>query len=160
MPHSYGFRARTRKTFSRDFRKKGLIPLSTYMTTYKVGDYVDIKANGACQKGMPYRFYHGKTGVIFNVGLRSVGVIVHKQVRSRYEEKRIVVRVEHVKPSKCRDEFLARARANSSAKNAENKNSNAVSSKRTPALPRSSHVIDASENTPVLLAPIPYEILI
>jgi large subunit ribosomal protein L21e len=135
-----------------------MIPLSTYMTTYKVGDYVDIKANGACQKGMPYRFYHGKTGVIFNVGLRSVGVLVHKQVRSRFEEKRIVVRVEHVKPSKCRDEFLARSRANSQAKASGDKSG--VATKRMPALPRPAHVIEAAENVPVLLAPVPYEILI
>ena len=59
MPHSYGQRARTRHLFSRKFRDHGMIKLSTYMKTYKVGDYVDIKANAACQKGMPYRFYHG-----------------------------------------------------------------------------------------------------
>jgi large subunit ribosomal protein L21e len=59
MPHSFGYRARTRHMFSRDFRKKGAIPLSTYLKTYKVGDIVDIKANGAIHKGMPHKFYHG-----------------------------------------------------------------------------------------------------
>jgi large subunit ribosomal protein L21e len=29
------------------------------MKTYKVGDIVDIKANGAVHKGMPFKFYHG-----------------------------------------------------------------------------------------------------
>ena len=33
------------------------------------------------QKGMPHKFYHGKTGKIFNVTRRAVGVIVNKQVR-------------------------------------------------------------------------------
>jgi large subunit ribosomal protein L21e len=28
-----------------------MIPLSTYLRQYKVGDIVDIKANGAVQKG-------------------------------------------------------------------------------------------------------------
>lgn len=37
--------------FSRDFRKKGMIALSTYLKQYKVGDIVDIKTNGAVQKG-------------------------------------------------------------------------------------------------------------
>jgi large subunit ribosomal protein L21e len=59
MPHSFGLRARTRHLFSRDFRKKGVIALSTYLKTYKVGDIVDIKANGAVHKGMPHKFYHG-----------------------------------------------------------------------------------------------------
>lgn len=59
MPHSFGLRARTRYMFSRDFRKKGYIKLSTYMRTFKVGDIVDIKANGAVHKGMPHKFYHG-----------------------------------------------------------------------------------------------------
>jgi hypothetical protein len=36
-----------------------MIKLSTFMKPYKVGDYVDIKANAAQQKGMPHKFYHG-----------------------------------------------------------------------------------------------------
>ena len=31
-------------------RQKGYISLSTYLTTYKLGDYVDIKVNGAVHK--------------------------------------------------------------------------------------------------------------
>lgn len=31
-------------------RHKGFIPLTTYLRTYKLGDYVDIKVNGAVQK--------------------------------------------------------------------------------------------------------------
>ena len=57
MPNSYGLRARTRKTFARGFGEKGLIRLSTYMHTYHVGDYVDIKANSACQKGISTSAY-------------------------------------------------------------------------------------------------------
>ncbi len=161
MPHSYGLRARTRKTFSRGFREKGMIRLSTYMTTYRVGDYVDIKANSACQKGMPYRFYHGKTGVIFNVAKRSVGVIVHKQVRQRYIEKRVVVRVEHVQPSKCRDAFLKHARTVSAAvAEAKATGVRADIPKRLPAQPRKGHVVDVASAAPVLLAPVRYETLI
>jgi large subunit ribosomal protein L21e len=59
MPHSFGLRARTRHLFARDFRQSGPIKLSTYMKTYKVGDIVDIKANGAIHKGMPHKYYHG-----------------------------------------------------------------------------------------------------
>ncbi len=59
MPNSFGLRARTRHLFARDFRKKGSIKLSTYLVNYKVGDIVDIKANGAVHKGMPHKYYHG-----------------------------------------------------------------------------------------------------
>lgn len=37
----------------------GPIKLSTYLTTYRIGDIVDIKANAAQQKGMPHKYYHG-----------------------------------------------------------------------------------------------------
>ena len=59
MPHSHGYRARTRHMFSKDFGTKGQLKLSTFMINYKVGDLVDIKANGAVHKGMPHKFYHG-----------------------------------------------------------------------------------------------------
>lgn len=51
MGHAAGLRAGTRYAFSRDFKKRGMIPLSTYMRQYKVGDIVDVVANGAVQKG-------------------------------------------------------------------------------------------------------------
>lgn len=50
MPGGHGQRARTRDLFSRPYRGKGYIPLSTYLRTYKIGDYVDIKVNAAVQK--------------------------------------------------------------------------------------------------------------
>ena len=44
------FLARFRDLFKRGFRQKGYIPMSVYMTPYKLGDYVDIKVNGAVHK--------------------------------------------------------------------------------------------------------------
>jgi ribosomal protein L21E len=40
-----------------------------------------LQGNGAVQKGMPHRFYHGKTGRVFNVTRHAVGIIVNKRVR-------------------------------------------------------------------------------
>merc|ERR1712087_522984 len=73
---------------------------------YKIGDIVDIKGNGAFQKGMPHKSYHGKTGRVFNVSKHALGVIVNKRVRGRIIGKRISIRVEHVKHSTCRTDFL------------------------------------------------------
>lgn len=39
------------------------------------------QGNGAIQKGMPHKFYHGKTGRVFNVTKHAVGVIMNKQIR-------------------------------------------------------------------------------
>ena len=50
MPNGHGSRARTRDSFSRPFRKHGYIPISTYLRTYKLGDYVDIRVNSAVMK--------------------------------------------------------------------------------------------------------------
>ncbi|ODV89225.1 hypothetical protein CANCADRAFT_58210 [Tortispora caseinolytica NRRL Y-17796] len=156
MAHTHGYRSGTRYMFARDFRKHGGLPLSTYLKTYKVGDIVDIKVNGSIHKGMPHKFYHGKTGVVFNVTKTSVGVIVHKQVRNRYIEKRISVRVEHIKHSKCREEFVKRVKENAEKRKAAKAAGETVLLKRTPVLPREAHTVTLSEQ-PELVAPIPYE---
>ena len=46
--------------------------------------------------GMPHKYYHGRTGRVFNVTNRSLGVVVSKPVRNRIEKKKICIRAEHV----------------------------------------------------------------
>merc|ERR1711982_63494 len=82
------------------------------LTTYKVGDIVDVVVDGSIHKGMPYKIYHGRTGRVFNVNPRSIGVEVSKQVRNRLVMKRLHIRVEHLRLSTCRREFLNRITAN------------------------------------------------
>merc|ERR1711863_117794 len=106
--------------FSRGYKKKGVEHLSTYLKTYKIGDIVDIKGCGAFQKGMPFKAFHGKTGRVFNVSKRALGVVVNKRVRGKILPKRIYVRVEHVKHSQCRQEFLDRVQSNDEKKKAAN----------------------------------------
>ena len=47
----------------------------------QVGDYVDIKVNASVHKGMPFKFYHGRTGIVWNVTKRALGVELNKVVR-------------------------------------------------------------------------------
>merc|ERR1719410_1912223 len=61
---------------------------------------------------MPYRYYHGRTGRIFHVVNRAVGILINKRVRHRIMVKRIYVRFEHIQPSKCRDNFIQRVKDN------------------------------------------------
>ena len=43
MTNPKGYRRGTRDMFARDYKKKGVQHLSTYLKTYKIGDIVDIK---------------------------------------------------------------------------------------------------------------------
>merc|ERR1711939_233134 len=139
MPHSFGYRARTRKLFAQPFRKHGSVSLAKYLTTYKVGDYVDIKANASIHKGMPFKFYHGRTGVIWNVTPRAVGVEINKQVRNKIIKKRIHVRIEHIQPSRCREDFLKRVKAHL---------------KRMPAQPKPGRIVKAKATSATTIAPL------
>ncbi|KAJ3121235.1 hypothetical protein HK100_012459 [Physocladia obscura] len=160
MPHSFGLRARTRHLFSRDFRTKGQIKLSTYLINYKAGDIVDIKANGAVQKGMPHKYYHGKTGIVYNVTKSAVGVIVNKRVGGRFIEKRVNIRVEHIKHSRSREDFLKRVKANEKAKAEAKITGVQAVVKRQPVQPRPAHYVSTAKNTPITVAPVPYEALV
>lgn len=160
MAHTHGYRSRTRYMFQRDFRKHGTIPLSTYLKTYKVGDIVDIKANGSIQKGMPHKYYNGKTGIVFNVTKTSVGVIINKVVGNRYIEKKVNLRIEHVKHSACRTEFLNRVKTNAALKREAKAKGEQIDLKRKPAQPREAKVVKIGENVPQTLAPVPYETFI
>ena len=113
-----------------------------YFVAGQVGDYVDIKVDAAVQKGMPHKFYHGRTGIVFNVTNSSVGVVVNKIINGRLEKKRVNVRVEHVKPSKCRVDFLARVASNERTK-AESRKEGGVRRelKRSAGIPRAGAII-------------------
>lgn len=155
MPHSYGYRARTRDMFSRPFGQNGMIKLSTYMTTFKRGDFVDIKCNPAVHKGMPFKHYHGRTGVVFNVTKRSVGVRVNKEVNGKILEKRIHVRIEHVIPSKCRIGHISRVQKNDEIKKAVKAGTMEKQVlKRLPIMPRAAYTIKLA--APETIQPIPF----
>jgi len=157
MGHSHGLRAGTRHAFSRDFKKKGVIPLSTYLRVYRIGDIVDVKVNGAVQKGMPFKIYHGKTGVVYNVTKSAVGVIIYKRVGNRYMEKRVNVRVEHVSHSRSREEFITRVKDNAAKKRKAKVEGIHVHLKRQPVGPRDARTVSTEGNMPETITPIPYE---
>jgi large subunit ribosomal protein L21e len=156
MPHSFGYRARTRDMFARPFRQSGMIKMSTYLRTFKVGDYVDIKANGAIHKGMPHKFYHGRTGRVYNVTKRAVGVRVNKVVGNRILHKHINVRIEHVHQSKCRQGFLTRVKENELKKKEARATGVRAQIKRTPALPKAGYTLKTKGTTPITMAPQPF----
>jgi len=106
---------------------------------------------------MPYKVYHGKTGVVYNVTKTSLGVICHKQVGNRYVEKRINVRIEHVKHSRSRDEFLRRVKDNAEKRRKAKEEGEQVNLKRQPAMPREARTVSLKGNWPESIAPLAYE---
>jgi len=154
MPHSFGKRARTRDKFSKAFKTKGVAPLSTHLTPFKRGDYVDIKVDPSQTSGMPFSYYHGRTGVIFNVGRSAVSVEVTKVVGNRQMRKRIHVRIEHVRRSRCNENFLARVKENDALKTEANKRGEKVVCKRLPPGPKPMATLKAKSTVIETFAPL------
>ena len=132
-----------------------MIKMSTYMTTYKLGDYVDIKCNPAQVKGMPFKHFHGRTGRIYNITKRAVGVRVAKQVNGRIINKHLNVRVEHVIPSKCKDDLIARVKQNEALKKEAKASGEKVSLKRQPVQPKAGFVLAMPDEVQTI-QPIPF----
>merc|ERR1712037_386409 len=160
---SRGLRACTRDLFSKKPRDKGYNPpLSTFLRTYKVGDTVDIVCNAAQQKGMPYKFYHGRTGTVWNVTRRGIGVEVNKVHRQKQMVKRIHVRVVHLRPSKSRLGHLERVKSNELKKAAAKESGVPCPNselKRAPKGPREGFTLEMDtvcEKKVHTLTPVPY----
>eukprot|EP00274_Cyanoptyche_gloeocystis_P007897 CAMPEP_0196655186 /NCGR_PEP_ID=MMETSP1086-20130531/4921_1 /TAXON_ID=77921 /ORGANISM="Cyanoptyche gloeocystis , Strain SAG4.97" /LENGTH=162 /DNA_ID=CAMNT_0041987353 /DNA_START=74 /DNA_END=562 /DNA_ORIENTATION=- len=159
MPHSYGYRARTRKVFARPFRQHGSVGMSTFLTNFKIGEYVDIKVNGSVHKGMPHKFYQGRTGVVWNVTKRAIGVEINKQVRNRIIRKRIHVRIDHVQKSKCRESFLRRVKENDKyRREAHLRGEKNIVTKRFPVGPTPGGIVKVSKDSvPETIHPVQYD---
>jgi len=160
---STGYRSGTRDLFSKKFRTKGgNPPLVTFMRRYKVGDMVDVVCNAAQQKGMPHKYYHGRTGKVWNVNKRAVGVEINKVHREKQIVKRIHVRVEHVRPSKSMTGHLNRVKDNEATKKAAKESGKPAPAellKRMPKGPRDAFELNLGatcESKVHLLTPIPY----
>ena len=141
MVHSHGYRSGTRMKFKKSFRQHGAIRIKNYLRTFRAGDYVDIVVDGANHKGMPHHIYHGQTAKVFNVNPRSIGVSIHKTVRTRKIEKRLHIRPEHLRLSSCRKDFLLRLKTNDKLKAEANKAGKRISTKRKPVMPLTAHVV-------------------
>ena len=110
----------------------------------------------------PARYYHGRTGIVYNVAKRAVGVEVNKVIRNRVEKKRVNIRIEHIRPSKCRTDFLARVqRVDKIKRDAKAKGEKVPIGliKRFPVAPKAGHVVKASDSKslPIMQAPVRFD---
>ena len=104
---------------------------------------------------MPYKVYNGKTGVVYNVTKSAVGVLLYKVVGNRYLEKRINVRIEHVKHSRSREDFIKRVKENAQKKRQAKEQGIHLHLKRQAVQPREAHLVEGV--TPETITPIPYD---
>lgn len=73
-------------------------------------------------------------------------------------EKRLNIRIEHVRKSKCREDFLRRVKENAEKKKQAKASGEQVNVKRIPALPRNSTTISVSKDNAIeTLRPIAYD---
>jgi len=163
MVNSKGYRRGTRYLFRRPFRKHGPIHLSTYMNVYKRGQHVHIKGTGTVQKGMPHRFYHGKTGRVMNVLKRSVQVLVNKRVKQRLIEKKVILRIEHIKPAKYEEGKRKKIEKIESLKRLSDQYNIWGLNLKVKGVeePKSGHFVNVNNlNKPIEVTAIPYELVV
>ncbi|CCF72889.1 large subunit ribosomal protein L21e [Babesia microti strain RI] len=157
MPHSFGIRSRTRKKYSKAFRRHGMSTVGRCLQTFKRGEYVDIICDPAQHRGMPHSFYHGRTGIVYNVAPRALSVMVRKVVGNREILKRINVHIDHVRKSRCREDFINRVKANDRAKNeAKARGESAPLCKRQPAGVSPGYIVKADPNSIITMDAIPF----
>merc|ERR1711935_1329156 len=100
------------------------------------------------QKGMPHKYYHGKTGVVYNVTKTAVGALLNKKHKGRIIQKRVNLKIEHVRHSTCRLDFLARVKSNDIRKKEARAKGETIVTKRIPKQPLEGHTIAGGmENT-------------
>ncbi|KAI9927920.1 hypothetical protein MW887_002772 [Aspergillus wentii] len=76
-------------------------------------------------------------------------------VGNRYIEKRISVRIEHVKHSRSREDFIKRVKENAAKKSQAKQEGVTLHLKRQPVQPREAHTLEGT--APESIAPIAYD---
>lgn len=112
---------------------------------------------------MPHKFYHGKTGRVMNVLKRAVQVQVNKRVRQRLIEKKIMLRIEHVKPARYAEGQRKKVeRIENLKKLSKQYNIWGLNLKvRGVEEPKGGHFVNVNKlNAPLDVNPIPYELVV
>ena len=98
----------------------------------------------------------GRTGVVFNVNRNAVGVEVTKIVGNKQLRKRIHVRAEHLRKSRCNEAFLKRVKENDKKKQEAKAKGLNIKCKREPKGPNPMKIVKANEDEVEVLAPLPF----
>lgn len=154
---SNGFRRGTRKLLSKDFGKRGMPGLTKTLQKFKLGDFVDCKIDPSVVKGMPHKYYHGKTGIVYNVNPRSYGVIFYRRAGGKYIERVMHIRPEHLTLSRSTEDMKRRQKIYADqVKEAVKSGMKVKPEKVLPAGPRPAFTISLKSNKPIEVSEKPY----
>ncbi len=155
---SNGFRRGTRQLLRKDFGEHGMPGLSKTLQKFNVGDFVDCKIDSSILKGMPHKYYPGKTGIVYNVNPRSYGVIFYRRVGGKSIERVMHIRPEHLSMSRSTEDMKKRQSEYAlQLKNAGNKEGLKIRpAKVMPAGPRKAVTLSLKNNTPVQVGEKPF----
>ncbi|MBU2639180.1 MAG: 50S ribosomal protein L21e [Nanoarchaeota archaeon] len=95
MKRTGSSRRKTRSLFKKNVKDKGKISIRAYLQKFKEGDIVVLKSEPAVQKGMYFRRFHGKHGLIAG----KQGTNYKIKINDRGKEKLVIVHPVHLK--KC-----------------------------------------------------------
>lgn len=88
-----GFRRRTRHKYQKTLRQKGKVSMQKYFQEFKEGDKVMLSAEPAVQKGMYFRRFHSRVGVVKGRQGRCYAV----RIKDQDSEKTVIVHPVHLK---------------------------------------------------------------
>jgi large subunit ribosomal protein L21e len=96
MAHHNGPRKKTRYKLKKDIRKRGILPVTSLIQRFKLGQKVHVVCEPSVQKGMPHRRFHGKTGTV--IGQRGRAWLL--EVKDGNKGKIVIARSQHLKAQK------------------------------------------------------------
>lgn len=157
MGGSNGYRSGTRKLMRKDFGKKGMPGLGKILQKYKIGEFVDCKVDPCIVKNMPHKYYHGKTGIVYNVNPHTYGVIFNRRVGGKYIERVLHIRPEHLTLSRSMEDMKRRQKVYAEqVKEASKTGLKVRPEKRLPAGPRPAFSILLKSNKPIEVSEKPH----
>jgi len=93
MAHHNGPRKKTRYKFKKEIRRRGIVPVTSLIQRFDIGQKVHVVVEPSIQKGMPHRRFHGMTGTI--VCQRGRAWLL--SIRDGGKEKIVISRPQHLK---------------------------------------------------------------
>ena len=90
---SKGYRRRTRKTFKKNVRERGVPPVSRIIQDFPLGTKVTIDIDPSVTKGQPHSRYQGRTGTVIERRGRAFVV----ELKKGKQIKKVISGPEHLK---------------------------------------------------------------
>jgi len=87
---SHGFKHKSRSVMTKSAPRG----VSFLLREYNVGDRALVQIDSSQHKGLPHRRYHGKVGLVTEVGRRHVVL----DVKLGEKSKTLITRLDHIKP--------------------------------------------------------------